>query len=218
MFITLPKCCRHYGRCIIPLYKLSPPGQGDGINTSNVYEAGGGEGRNFLLHSSNNTTTKCKPASNFHHAFGGFHLLLSLCRLKLRVAGTLPPSHPLATSKKRRRCFLSSRKVRITPTPFVQSDSMAIQIPPHPPENLFLVVLVYLRDLVPQITGGIFTRNTADYGGFLYAESKSKTVCAGVFVMGHTAVYGGAIYATEEAVLDWACDLAGNEALLGPAM
>ena len=68
------------------------------------------------------------------------------------------------------------------------------------------------------MTGGYFTRNTADFGGFLYTESESKTVCTGASVVGHTGVYGGAIYATEKAILDWACDLADNDALVGPAM
>ena len=105
-----------------------------------------GEGRNFLLHSSNNKTTKCKPASSYYLAFGGLHLLLPLCRLKLRVARTLPPSRPLATSKKRRRFFLSSRKVRIALRRVFSQTPWLFWFYLKSAENLFFVLLVYPRD------------------------------------------------------------------------
>ena len=105
-----------------------------------------GEGRNFLLHSSNNMTTKCKPASSYHHAFGGLHLLLPLCCLKLHVARTLPPSHPLATTKKRRRCFFSPRKVRKALRRVFNQTPWPFRFYLKSAETLFFVLLVYPRD------------------------------------------------------------------------
>ena len=75
-----------------------------------------------------------------------------------------------------------------------------------------------IHAIVSQITGGNFTRNTADFGGFLYVEGGAKAVCAGASVVGHRAIDGGAVYAAKNVVLDWACDLVENESLVGPAM
>ena len=69
-----------------------------------------------------------------------------------------------------------------------------------------------------QITGGIFTENEADFGGFLYAQGEGKTSCNGSSVERHSGVDGGAIYAVDGAVLDWACHLKDNKAFMGPAM
>lgn len=75
-----------------------------------------------------------------------------------------------------------------------------------------------MRFFAPQITGGNFTDNEADFGGFLYKEGPGNTSCTGASILGHTGVDGGAIYAVDKAVLDWACDLGNNLALAGPAM
>ena len=72
--------------------------------------------------------------------------------------------------------------------------------------------------VVFQITGGIFTENEADFGGFLYAQGEGKTSCSGSSVERHSGVDGGAIYAVDEVVLDWACHLKDNKAFMGPAM
>lgn len=69
-----------------------------------------------------------------------------------------------------------------------------------------------------QITGGTFTDNTADFGGFLYTEGDGLSSCKGASVVNHNAVDGGAIYAVEDAEVDWACHLVKNRALSGPAM
>ncbi|CAN0330304.1 unnamed protein product [Ascophyllum nodosum] len=69
-----------------------------------------------------------------------------------------------------------------------------------------------------EITGGSFTENFADFGGFLYAEGDGITSCTEASVEGHEGVDGGAIYAVDGAVLEWACDLKENEALAGPAI
>lgn len=58
----------------------------------------------------------------------------------------------------------------------------------------------------------------ADFGGFLYAEGSGNTICEGASVVRNRGVLGGAIYAIDEAVVDCACHLIGNEALSGPAM
>lgn len=69
-----------------------------------------------------------------------------------------------------------------------------------------------------QITGGQFSLNEADFGGFLYKEGDGTATCEGATIRLNQGVDGGAIYAVEDAVLDWACDLIGNSALAGPAM
>ena len=69
-----------------------------------------------------------------------------------------------------------------------------------------------------QITGGIFTDNTADYGGFLYNNGKGTASCTNASILRHEGVDGGAIYAVDGATLEWACDLGENSALAGPAM
>lgn len=70
----------------------------------------------------------------------------------------------------------------------------------------------------PQITGGNFTKNEADFGGFLYKQGKGITSCEGASVLGHKGVDGGAIYAVDGATLEWECDLLRNSALVGSAM
>ena len=69
-----------------------------------------------------------------------------------------------------------------------------------------------------QITGGIFTENEADFGGFLYVKGEGNASCNGSSVERHRGVNGGAIYAVDEAVLYWACHLVDNKAFMGPAM
>lgn len=69
-----------------------------------------------------------------------------------------------------------------------------------------------------QITGGTFTNNAADFGGFLYTAGDGLSSCKGSSVVDNNAVEGGAIYAVEDAVVDWACHLVNNRALSGPAM
>lgn len=71
-----------------------------------------------------------------------------------------------------------------------------------------------------QITGGTFTSNEADFGGFLYKEGAGSATCTGAAtsVTGHRGVDGGAIYAVKGASLEWGCDLVANKALAGPAM
>lgn len=69
-----------------------------------------------------------------------------------------------------------------------------------------------------QITGGNFTGNVADFGGFLYKEGAGNTSCTGASVEKHQGVDGGAIYAVDGATLEWECDLVENVALSGPAM
>lgn len=69
-----------------------------------------------------------------------------------------------------------------------------------------------------QISGGSFTSNKADFGGFVYKEGKGNTSCDGASIDGHKGVDGGAIYAVDGATLDWKCNLKGNLAVSGPAM
>lgn len=69
-----------------------------------------------------------------------------------------------------------------------------------------------------QITGGTFMRSTANFGGFLYAEGDGNTSCSGASVIENSGVDGGAIYAVEDVVVDWACHLIDKKALSGPAM
>ena len=52
----------------------------------------------------------------------------------------------------------------------------------------------------------------------MYVEGDGNTSCIGTTVEKNSAVDGGAIYAVDDAVLDWACALIGNEAITGPAM
>ena len=71
---------------------------------------------------------------------------------------------------------------------------------------------------VSKITGGTFTKNKADFGGFLYVQGSGTSSCTGASVVEHSGIDGGAIYAVDGAVLEWACDLVKNKALVGPAM
>lgn len=72
--------------------------------------------------------------------------------------------------------------------------------------------------IIDQITGGNFSSNEADFGGFLYKEGEGNATCVGASIVKSKGVDGGAIYAVDDAVLDWACHLIGNTALAGPAM
>ena len=72
--------------------------------------------------------------------------------------------------------------------------------------------------MLRQITGGNFSKNEADFGGFMYKEGKGNASCEGASILEHNGVDGGAIYAVEDAKLEWACDLGENTALAGPAM
>lgn len=72
--------------------------------------------------------------------------------------------------------------------------------------------------LSDQITGGNFTNNVADYGGFLYKEGEGETSCEGASILRHRGVDGGAIHAVDGAALDWACHIGENYALSGTAM
>ncbi|CAN0099803.1 unnamed protein product, partial [Laminaria digitata] len=69
-----------------------------------------------------------------------------------------------------------------------------------------------------KITGGNFTNNKADFGGFLYKEGAGETSCTGASIVGHDAVDGGAIYAVDGATVHWACDIRDTSAISGPAM
>ena len=69
-----------------------------------------------------------------------------------------------------------------------------------------------------QITGGYFDGNEADEGGFLYKEGRGDVSCVGATVLRSKGVNGGAIYAVNDAVLDWRCNISENTALAGPAM
>lgn len=69
-----------------------------------------------------------------------------------------------------------------------------------------------------KITGGTFSGNNADFGGFLYNKGGGIVSCTGGLVEGNHAVDGGGVYVVENATLDWACDLTGNTALTGPGM
>lgn len=73
-------------------------------------------------------------------------------------------------------------------------------------------------DVPPQVTGGEFVQNKADYGGFLYMERQGTATCSGSRVANHEAVIGGAIFAMDGSTLSWECDLEKNSALVGPAM
>lgn len=81
------------------------------------------------------------------------------------------------------------------------------------PSLLSLLILYHL-----QIIGGTFTSNKAGLGGFLYVEGDGLTSCEGASVGKNSGLDGGAIYAVKATVVDWACHLIANEALLGPAM
>lgn len=69
-----------------------------------------------------------------------------------------------------------------------------------------------------QISGGNFTENEADLGGFLSKAGRGITSCKGASVVRHKGVDGGAIYAIDGATLEWECDLKHSSALVGPAM
>ena len=85
-----------------------------------------------------------------------------------------------------------------------------------PSENQCVIYFGCMR--VWKITGGTFTENKADFGGFLYVEGDGTSSCMGASVVRHSGVDGGAIYAVDGAFLEWACDLVENKALVGPAM
>ena len=72
--------------------------------------------------------------------------------------------------------------------------------------------------MLGQITGGNFTLNKADFGGFLHKEGDGNASCEGAFILKHEGVHGGAIYAVDDAELEWACDLERNSAFSGSAM
>lgn len=69
-----------------------------------------------------------------------------------------------------------------------------------------------------QVTGGTFVKNEASFGGFLHKNGKGNCSCSGSTIEGHIALDGGAVYAFDDAVLDWQCNLVGNFALSGPAL
>ncbi|CAM9130909.1 unnamed protein product [Laminaria digitata] len=69
-----------------------------------------------------------------------------------------------------------------------------------------------------KITGGNFTNNKADFGGFLYKEGAGETSCSGASILAHEAVDGGAIYAVDDATVHWACDIRDTSAISGPAI
>ena len=99
---------------------------------------------------------------------------------------------------------------------YVSFDSLLPKLASRPVTSACIIFRPHMRG--EKITGGIFTGSEADFGGFLYAEGDGITSCKGASIVKHTGVDGGAIYAVEDAVLDWACDLKENEALVGPAM
>ena len=69
-----------------------------------------------------------------------------------------------------------------------------------------------------QITGGNFSNNKADFGGFLYREGTGNTSCEGASILQHDAVDGGAIYAIDDATVNWACDIRENSVISASAM
>ncbi|CAM9101274.1 unnamed protein product, partial [Laminaria digitata] len=69
-----------------------------------------------------------------------------------------------------------------------------------------------------QITGGNFTNNKADFGGFLYKGGAGETSCTGASILGHEAVDGGAIYAVDDATVHWECDIRDTSAITGPGI
>lgn len=69
-----------------------------------------------------------------------------------------------------------------------------------------------------QITGGNFTDNEADFGGFLYKRGEGTASCSGAYIARNSALDGGALYVSDDATLDWQCDLNMNSALSGAAM
>lgn len=66
--------------------------------------------------------------------------------------------------------------------------------------------------------GGDFRDNKASYGGFLFKREESTVLCSEAIIERHEAIEGGAIYAMDESILDWRCDLVENTAVSGPAM
>lgn len=78
--------------------------------------------------------------------------------------------------------------------------------------------LSFLNCFLFQIKGGVFAHNKADFGGFLYKKGVGDTSCSGAVIEQHTGVDGGAIYALDDAKLEWECDLLKNTAVAGPAM
>lgn len=52
----------------------------------------------------------------------------------------------------------------------------------------------------------------------MFKENDGPTSCADAYISYNEALNGGVIYATEEAVIDWKCDMTNNSALSGSAM
>lgn len=69
-----------------------------------------------------------------------------------------------------------------------------------------------------QITGGTFSENEADFGGFLYKEGEGTASCTGALIERSEALDGGALYLADSVELDWGCDLIDNKALVASAM
>lgn len=69
----------------------------------------------------------------------------------------------------------------------------------------------------PQVMGGNYTKNSADFGGFLYKKGSGITNCSDALVQENTGLDGGALYITD-AEVHWQCNLIGNDALVAPAM
>lgn len=69
-----------------------------------------------------------------------------------------------------------------------------------------------------QITGGYFQRNAADSGGFLFKEGSGNASCSGALISENVAADGGALYAIDDATLEWQCDLRTNYAVTGSSM
>lgn len=69
-----------------------------------------------------------------------------------------------------------------------------------------------------KVTGGNFTANLADFGGFLYKDGAGLATCTAASITDHQGVNGGAIYAVGEAEIEWECDVGRSHALSGPAM
>lgn len=69
-----------------------------------------------------------------------------------------------------------------------------------------------------QITGGNFSGNKADFGGFMYRTGQGDTSCEGTSILAHESVDGGAIYAIDGATVHWACDIRDNSAISAAAM
>lgn len=69
-----------------------------------------------------------------------------------------------------------------------------------------------------QITGGTFSNNMAEFGGFLHKEGAGETSCKGASIQHNRAADGGAMHVVDGATVDWACDIRSNTAITGGAM